>query len=67
MNSMRERMSPRGRQFLDQAREYQAMKDKERAQSQPRSANFFMDVFAFDSSNREQHCDERTQWRGRKG
>ena len=67
MNNMRERMSPKGRQFLDQAREYQAMKDKEREQSRPRGTNFHMDVFAYDSSNREQYRDERTGWRGRKG
>ena len=67
MNNMKERMSPKGRQFLDQAREYQAMKDKEREQSRPRGTNFHMDVFAYDSSNREQYRDERTGWRGRKG
>lgn len=67
MNNMRSRLSPQGRQFLDQAREYQVMKDKERENSKPRSTNFHIDVFAHDSSNREQHRDERTGWRGRKG
>lgn len=60
-------MSPAGQRFLDQAREYQAQKDRERANSRPRNVNFFMDVFAHDASNRERHYDERTGWRGKKG
>jgi hypothetical protein len=67
MNNLRNKMTPQGRRFLDQARAYQALKDKARENSRPRSANFYIDVFANDSSNREQHRDERTQWRGRKG
>jgi hypothetical protein len=66
MNSIRHKLSPAGREFLDRAREYQAMKDKERGNSKPRSTNFHFDVFAHDSSNREQHSDERTGWRSKK-
>lgn len=67
MNNLRNRMSAHGRQFLDQAREYQEQKDKQRENSRPRSTNFHIDVFANDSSNREQHRDARTNWQGRKG
>lgn len=67
MDSRRDSLSPFTRQFMDRAREYQAIKDQERANSRPRSTNFHMDVFAHDSSNREQHSDERTGWRRRKG
>jgi hypothetical protein len=60
-------MSAHGRQFLDQAREYQEMKDQQRENSRPRSTNFHIDVFANDSSNREAYRDARTNWQGRKG
>jgi hypothetical protein len=67
MNNLRDRMSPAGRQFLDQAREYQEQKDRQRENTRPRSTNFHIEVFANDSSNRESHSDERTGWRSRKG
>jgi len=67
MNNIRNRMSPQGRQFLDQAREYQKQKDKQRENVRPRSTNFHIDVFSHDSSNREQYRDARTNWQGRKG
>ena len=34
---------------------------------QTREVGFHLDVFSNDSSNREVHRDERTQWKGRKG
>jgi len=67
MDSIRHKLSPAGREYLDRAREYVALKDRERENSRPRSTNFHMDVFANDSSNREQHRDSRTEWKGRKG
>ncbi len=66
MDGIRSRLSPQAQQYLDRAREYVALKDRERSNVQPRSTNFYMDVFAHDSSNREGHADERTQWKNRK-
>ena len=66
MNGIRSKLSPATRRYLDEYREYQAQKDKERAQSRSKSADFHMEVFAMDSSNREAYADERTGWRGRK-
>ncbi len=62
MDRLRERLSPEGRQLADRAREY--VNGKQRRAF--RSPNFFIDVFAHDSSNREVHRDERTGWKGRK-
>jgi hypothetical protein len=67
IDSIRHKLSPVARQYVDQAREYLAQKDAARENSRPRSTNFHMDVFSHDSSNREQHRDARTDWRGRKG
>jgi hypothetical protein len=67
MDSIRHKLSPAGREYLDRAREYVAQKDRARENSRPRSTNFFIDVFAHDASNRERHADERTGWKGRKG
>ncbi len=67
MDGMRDRLSPQVRQYLDRAREYVALKDRERSNVHPRSTNFYMDVFAHDSSNRDSHSDERTGWKSRKG
>ena len=67
MDSIRHKLSPAGREYLDRAREYVAHKDRERENNKPRATNFHFDVFAHDSSNREQHSDERTGWKGRKG
>jgi hypothetical protein len=67
MDSIRHKLSPAGREYLDRAREYVALKDRERENSKPRSVNFHMDIFSNDSSNRERYADERTAWKGRKG
>jgi hypothetical protein len=66
MDAMRHKLSPAARRYLDEYREYQQEKDKERAQSRPRSADFHMEVFAMDASNREAYADSRTDWRRRK-
>ncbi len=66
MDGIRHRLSPQARQYLDRAREYVALKDRERSNLSPRSTNFHMDVFANDSSNRDSHADERTGWKNKK-
>ena len=57
-----EGMSNYGRDF---AREAIDRGNNKRLQT--REVGFHLDVFSNDSSNREVHRDERTQWRGRKG
>ena len=66
MDAMHSKLSPAARQYLDERREYQREKDKERERNRPRSADFHIDVFAFDGSNREAYADSRTDWRSRK-
>lgn len=55
-------MSNYGRDF---ARE--AIERGNNRRPQTREVGFHLDVFSNDSSNREVHRDERTQWKGRKG
>jgi hypothetical protein len=55
-------MSNYGRDF---AREAIERGNNRRAQT--REVGFHLDVFSNNSSNREVHRDERTQWKGRKG
>ena len=57
-----EGMSNYGRDF---ARE--AIERGNNKRPQTREVGFHLDVFSNDSSNREVHRDERTQWKGRKG
>lgn len=44
-----------------------AMERTDSSRPQPRDVGFHLDVFSNDSSNREVHRDERTDWKGRKG
>jgi len=60
---VRHGMSAEGREFAARMREYVDSKPRTR----PGSANFHIDVFANDSSNREAHADARTNWKSRKG
>ncbi len=61
---VRHGLSQEAKQYLDRAREYVALKDRERVN--PRSTNAHFEVFSHDSSNREGHADERTGWKNRK-
>jgi ElaB/YqjD/DUF883 family membrane-anchored ribosome-binding protein len=63
MDKLRDRLSDAGKQFAERARQYVDSKPRRGFQS----PNFHMDVFSFDSSNREVHRDDRTGWKGRKG
>jgi len=67
LKSMMDKLSPAGRQMAEQAMRYADRKRAQRSMKGPGEANFHMDVIANDSSNREIHSDERTNWRGRKG
>ena len=62
LDRLKRRFSPAGLEFADGARRYVDQKPSR----PPGSANFHIDVFAHDASNRELHADERTGWQRRK-
>jgi hypothetical protein len=61
LDRAKERFSPKGREFAEKMREYVNSKRR----PGPGSANFHIDVFANDRSNREVHRDARTDWKSR--
>jgi len=57
------RMSPREREFADYAMK---QNDEKRFAERSFDAGFNIQAFSYDSSNREEHRDVSTGWRGRK-
>jgi hypothetical protein len=63
LDQAKSRFTPQGREFAAKMREYVNQKRR----PGPGRANFHIDVFANDQSNREAHADARTDWKSRKG
>jgi hypothetical protein len=62
LDQAKARFSPQGREFAARMREYVNSKRR----PGPGSANFHIDVFSHDRSNREEYRDARTDWKSRR-
>ena len=58
------KMSPKGRQFAERAMEYVDQKKSKRGLGD--EANFHLEAFSYDSSNREAYLDAQSDWKRRK-
>jgi hypothetical protein len=54
--------SPKGKAFYERMREVSEQKQKEFASRSTREANFHLEAFSMDSSNRDPHRDSSNDW-----